>query len=177
MSQRLKDFCTACNVKWQLIPDGAHHRLGALERNHAVRREQLAIFMDKNPETDMKHAVVLTCAARNRLHNARGFSPVQRVFGTTPHMPGSLDEEYFTVGEQSMRTEESAILDDMRMRQDACEAYHQANLSEKLRATMLARSRPVRRQYALGEWVYYWRTAKDSKLVKAHWHGPGMVVQ
>ena len=122
MSQRLKDFCTACNVRLQLIPEGAHHRLGALERNHAVRREQLAIFVDKNPETDMKHAVVITCAARNRLHNARGFSPVQRVFGTTPHMPGSLDEEYFNVGEQSVRTEESDILDDMRMRADACEA-------------------------------------------------------
>ncbi len=24
--------------------------------------------------------------------------------------------------------------------------------------------------------MYYWRTAKDSKLVKAHWHGPGMAV-
>ena len=41
---------------------------------------------------------------------------------------------------------------------------------------MLARSRPIRRDYSLGEWCYYWRAAKDSKLVKAHWHGPAMVV-
>ncbi len=65
---------------------------------------------------------------------------------------------------------------DMELRADACEAYHQAAISDKLRAAMLARSRPIRREYSLGEWCYYWRAAKDSKLVKAHWHGPGMVV-
>ncbi len=74
--------------------------MGALERNHAVRRELLAIFAEKIWETDMKYAVIITCAARKRLHNARGFSPMQRVFGTMPRMPCSLDEEYFNAGGQ-----------------------------------------------------------------------------
>ena len=65
---------------------------------------------------------------------------------------------------------------DMELRADAGEAYHQAAISERLRAVMLARSRPLRREYALGERCYYWRAAKDSKLEKAHWHGPAMVV-
>ena len=176
MSQRLKDFCTAYHVKLQLIPEGAHHRLGALERNHAVRREQIGIFLERNPSYDVAKSVTVTCAARNRLHNARGYSPVQRVFGSQPRLPGGLDEEYFSIAENDSRTQEGKVLEDMRMRADAAEAYHQANMSEKLRAAMLARNRPIRREYVLGEWVYYWRTAKDSKLVKAHWHGPGMVV-
>ena len=175
-STRMKDCCTAYNIKLQLIPEGAHYRLGALERNHAVRREQIAIFMDKNRDVEPKKSVVITCAARNRLHNARGWSPVQRVFGAQPRLPGQLDEEYFFLGEQDLRRDDSNYMKDMEMRADACEAYHQAAISDKLRSAMLARSRPVRREYSLGEWCYYWRAAKDSKLVKAHWHGPGLVV-
>ncbi len=71
-SARMKDFCTTYNVKPQLVSEGAHYRLGALERNHAVRCEQIAIFLDKNPRVEPRKAVTITCAARNRLHNARG---------------------------------------------------------------------------------------------------------
>lgn len=46
---------------------------------------------------------------------------------------------------------------------------HQANLSMKLRADMLAGSRPETREYELGEWAYYGRTAGDSTLEKWHW--------
>ena len=95
------------------MPEGAHYRLGALERNHAVRREQIAIFLDKNRDVEPKKAVVITCAARNRLHNARGWSPVQRVFGAQPRLPGQLDEEYFFLGEQDLRRDDSNYMKDM----------------------------------------------------------------
>jgi len=54
--------------------------------------------------------------------------------------------------EQEFMNDKARLQEDMRLRTEACEAYHQANLSEKLRAAMLARSRPVRREYVLGEW-------------------------
>ena len=116
-----------------------------------MRREQIAIFLDKNPRIEPCKAVTITCAARNRPHNARGYSPVQRVFGSQPRLPGQLDEEYFFLGEQDLRPDDTNYMKDMELRADASEAYHQAAISDKLRAAMLARSRPVRREYALGE--------------------------
>ncbi len=79
-----------------MIREGGHYRFGALECKHAVRRNQIAIFifMDKNPEVEPKRAVSVACAARNRLHDARGYSPVQRDVGSQPWLPGQLDEEY-----------------------------------------------------------------------------------
>ena len=44
-----------------------------------------------------------------------------------------------------------------------------------MRASLLARSRPTRREYEVGEWVYYWKEAKGPYLEKVHWHGPAMV--
>ena len=82
----------------------------------------MGIFLERNPAHDVGKAVTLTCAARNRLHNARGYSPVQRVCGSQPRVPGALDEEYFSIGEHDARTEEGEVLKDMRMRADAAEA-------------------------------------------------------
>ncbi len=66
------------------------------------------------------------------------------------------------MGEQDLRSDDTNYRKDMELRAEASEAYHQAAISDKLRAAMLARSRLVRREYALGEWCYYWRAAKDS---------------
>eukprot|EP00973_Karenia_brevis_P056129 7806276-Karenia_brevis.AAC.1 len=51
-----------------------------------------------------------------------------------------------------------------------------ANVSRSLRLAMHPRNRPLRRQYEIGEWVYYWRKAdQESSLMKVHWKGPALV--
>lgn len=44
MSQEFRDWAENRGIKLQLIAEGVHHQLGMLERNHQVRREQLAIY-------------------------------------------------------------------------------------------------------------------------------------
>ena len=44
VSQEFKDWAENRGIKLQLIAKDAHHQLGMLERNHQVRREQLAIY-------------------------------------------------------------------------------------------------------------------------------------
>ncbi len=105
----------------------------------------------------------------------RGYSPAQRVFGSTPRLPGQLDEEYFPLGEQSLRADSARFQEDTQMSSDACEAYHQASVSGKLSGG--AREvEATRKEYALGEWRHYRRAARESKLIMMHWHGPAMVV-
>ncbi len=56
------------------------------------------------------------------------------------------------MGEHDLLSDGASFTQDMQMRADASGAYHQASTSDKLRAAMLARSRPTRREYGtIGE--------------------------
>ena len=47
-------------IKVNLIPRGAHHRLGILERNHAVRRKMLETFKAEVPTCSFEQALLVT---------------------------------------------------------------------------------------------------------------------
>ena len=50
MSGLFKEWAGRHNIKLDFVPKEAHHMLGILERNHAVRREQIDIYRDQMPE-------------------------------------------------------------------------------------------------------------------------------
>eukprot|EP00959_Pyramimonas_sp_CCMP1952_P168241 3515590-Pyramimonas_sp.AAC.1 len=56
----------------------------------------------------------------------------------------------------------------------AAQTFIQANNSRAVRSALLARSRPLRRHYEVGEMCYYWRVEGDRKHQKCHWRGPAM---
>ena len=76
MSEEFAEWCRSRGIRLTLIPRDAHHELGILERNHQVRREQIAIYHDMHPEDSLKVAVRVTQQQRNRLRNVHGFTPV-----------------------------------------------------------------------------------------------------
>lgn len=80
-------------VKHDPIPDQAKWRLGHAERHGAV----LKIMMMKTITAtkidsleEMHHALTATVAAKNRLMNTAGVSPLQAVTGRNSPLPGSL---------------------------------------------------------------------------------------
>ncbi len=75
MSSYFKGWASHHNIKLHVAPKEAHHMFGMLERNHTVRREQLDIYHDQTPNDDLKSAVLVTCAQRNRLRGVRGSTP------------------------------------------------------------------------------------------------------
>ena len=176
MSDKYKCWVERHGIKLELIPEGAHAKLGLIERNHQVRREQLAIYALAFPNDKFSTALRITCGQRNRLRNVGGFSPVQLVLGKIPRLPGTLADSEFHLAEQSAATMQGRHLDDMQRREAGATAFLKANVSNAIRSSLLARSRPTRREYEVGEWAFYWRVLKDeSKLEKVHWHGPGLV--
>ena len=58
-------------------------------------------------------------------------------------------------------------------------AFLDANFPSSVRRSLLARNRRARREYLVGETVYYWREKGENKeytgLDVYHWHGPGVV--
>ena len=78
--QQFADWASAHGMYMDLIPRGAHHRLGILERNHAVRRRMLEIFHKDMPELDFEQAILVTCHQRNRLSSVKGATPATLAF-------------------------------------------------------------------------------------------------
>ncbi|CAK0791252.1 unnamed protein product [Prorocentrum cordatum] len=100
-SRRMHQWMSKHNITLDLNPKGAHHKLGLMERNHAVKSEQLSKYHLQFPDDSLKTALRMTASQRNILRNARGYSPATLVLGTQPKVPGALCDEDFGLAEQA----------------------------------------------------------------------------
>ena len=68
---------------------------GPTERCHATIQEQYELARSFEPQTQANgdELIVQGYITDRRYHNRSGFSPCQRVFGITPHMPRSLTND------------------------------------------------------------------------------------
>ena len=175
MSEAMAKWAQANGIKLRLIPKGGHHMLGALERDHQVRREQLGLYARIFPEDSLKKSLLITSAQRNRYRLVGGYSPATLALGYQPRDPGEGDN--LNLAEMSAHEDvRSKANQDRRRRSVAAQAFLSANASRAVRATLLGRTRPERREYQTGEWVYYWRRDPGASItVKTHWKGPAMV--
>ena len=136
-SKAMAAFLEKREIKLDMIPKDAHHRLGLLERNHAVRREQLSIYVKTFPDDSLKTALRMTAAQRNQLRNVDGYSPALLVLGKQSNVPGAIVEEDFRLNEQSALTGTSKLTDIMERRTAAGKAFLEANCSRAVRAPLI----------------------------------------
>ena len=169
MSEAFQSWCDDNHIKLTLVPKEAHHRMGLVERLHAVRRQQLHKMKAEKADLKLEVAVMHACSQRNRLRTVHGSSPASIVFGFTPGDGGILDEP-----ESVKPTGRPGHQEDEAIRHQAAKAFYEANHSSAIRRAILAKSRIEHVQHAVGEHVYYWRTSND-KLEPSRWRGPALV--
>ncbi|CAE7770550.1 RE2 [Symbiodinium sp. CCMP2456] len=120
-----------------------------------------------------------TIMMKNRLANRGGFSPVQRVLGYLPRIPGGLlssdskDLEASrpdTVGDRT-------IQDAMAMRKAAATAFFAADCDQALKNALAAGPRP-QIEYVAGQMVYFYRIghSKSGGRIPDLWCGPARVI-
>ena len=117
----------------------------------------------------------MTC---NRLMNKSGYSPIQRVLGYTPRIPGGL----LTGGANDLATQSRSGGDVQvqrahEMRLAASKAFHDADCSQALINALHAGHRP-RLDYEVGQVVYFWRKGMEGarKNSPDYWRGPARVI-
>ena len=115
---------------------GAHHRLGIVERNHAVRRKVLETFKAEMPDCSFKKALLVTAHQRNRLSSAKGATPATLAFGNVPSEDGVMDDP----GPESFG-DQADLPNILEIKQKAVITFHKANQDLALRAAALHRSR------------------------------------
>ncbi len=169
MSEAFQSWCDESRIKLTLVPKEAHHRMGLVERLHAVRRQQLHKMKAEKPELKLEVAVWHACSQRNRLRTVHGSSPASIVMGFTPGDGGILDEP------NSLKPDgRPGHQEDEAIRHQAAKAFYEANHSSCIRRALLAKSRTEHVQQEVGEYVYYWRTSND-KMEPSRWRGPALV--
>ena len=130
-------------------------------------------------EAEWMELIDITMMTCNRLANKSGYSPIQRVLGYTPRIPGGL----MTGGGNDLSALSSMSGGDVQiqraaaMRLAAAKAFHEADCNQALRNSLHAGHRPVR-QFEVGQMVYFWRKGMDLKRKDRpeYWRGPARVV-
>ena len=123
--------------------------------------------------------VDVACMTRNRLLLRAGYSPIQRVIGYSPRLPGGL----LTGGENDHMAADLIRIGDrdaaraMKMRKAASVAFHEADCDQALRAAALGGPRRFQ-NFEVGQAVYFWRRGAGThkKTRDSYWHGPGRVL-
>ena len=128
---------------------------------------------------EWEELVDITSMVCNRLINKSGYSPIQRVLGYCPRVPGGLMTGGFNDlptasrlhgGDQQLQVAQA-------MRLAAARAFHEADASQALRNALHAGARPVR-NFEAGQLVYFWRKGAEhaKKDRPYYWHGPARVI-
>ena len=169
MSEQFLSYMDDRNIKLTLVPKEAHHRMGIVERLHAVRRLQLLKMKQENPKLKLELAVPLACSLRNKLRSIHGVSPSQIVFGRDSRDAGLADEP---LTNRADGTPDHQQLQKLRL--SAATSFYEANHSQTLRKALLSKSRGEDQIFYPGDWVYYWRSG-DGKLEPSRWRGPALV--
>ena len=169
MSEAFLNYMDDRNIKLDLIPKDAHHKMGTVERLHAVRRLQLLKMKQENPGLTLADAAPIACSLRNRLRSVHGSSPSQIVFGTNAGDLGLMDEPMTNSAEPTKQYQQL-----QQLRLQAAKAFYDANYNNTLRKALLSKSRSEPMQFFVGDWVYYWREG-DSKLEINRWRGPALI--
>jgi hypothetical protein len=192
-----KEFCGAlarlndmCGVQHEVVPDQAKWRMGHAERHGAlVKIIMMKIITALRIETmeEMKWTLTYALAAKNRMCNAGGMSPLQAVTGRNSPLPASLMAQLYR-GKMKFRlnqelTRDEALRRAERIRAAAVEACHWVDAHEGLRKALDARSRPPKFEgLKEGTCVYVYEPPTSRKGLARRmqddvsWSGPGVIV-
>jgi hypothetical protein len=169
MSEEFQTWCDDRNILLTLVPKEAHHRMGTVERLHAVRRHQLHKMMQEDEKVTLEDAVTYSTMQRNNLRNIHGSSPASIVFGRTPTLRGIADEPHGITPTPGAIAQEQ-----QHLRVLAAKAFYEANHDSTIRRALLAKTRAEHEVLDIGTYAFYWRAAND-KLETARWKGPALI--
>ena len=90
-NNKMKDLCHNFNIR--ILSTGAYSpwQNGICERNHAQVDQMMVKIMEDQPNISTESALSQAIMAKNMLVNAKGFSPIQIVFGRQPKLPSAID--------------------------------------------------------------------------------------
>ena len=162
------NFLQSHGIRSRVIAKEAHFQLGRCERHGGILQEMLRKLDHESPiesPEQLQQALNHSCSAKNSLSRCRGYTPEIIVLGRSRRLPGSVtsdDLDSTHALAESETSEGEAFRASLALRERARRAFVQADNASSLRRAYLGRSRPDRGAYEHGDWVMYWREAKET---------------
>ena len=160
----------------------APHQRGITERHGKTFKFMLMKAMDTyncSSNEEWESLVDVTTMTKNRMLQTNGYSPIQRVLGFTPRLPGGLlsGDDGNRARPTAARLGDLSIERAMKMRKAASLAFVEADASDLLRRAISTGPRPME-EYEIGEMVYFYRMGMDKakKFSPGYWQGPARIV-
>ena len=181
---RLMDF------RHEVVPPGAKWRQGQVERHGAIiKLMMMRVIHAQNVVglEDVKLVATACFAAKNRMSNRMGLSPLQAITGRNTSMPHSVMEQLASGQVKFALNQELDVKDALRraerIRAAAVDTFHWIDANEVLRKALHARSRPPKLELIQeGATVYVYQPPPNrrglARRLQDHssWDGPGLVV-
>ena len=173
-SETFQNFLQQYNIRSITVAPEAHWQNGRAERHGAVLETMLQKLDCEFPidsYNQLQKCLWHVMQAKNACSLRRGFSPEVLVFGKSTRVPASLcgdDQLPAHCLADEDHAQGIAFREHLLLRENARKAFHQADNDAALRRAVLRRNRPMRKQYAPGEWIMMWR----NHLNQHQWKGP-----
>ena len=185
-SDAFKQWAESHGIRINVAPPEAHHRMGPVERRHAVLRESLEKYMEntvnENPNRApgpklLQEALCFVPSQINSLAYTRGYSSTQWVLGYQPMDISSLTHDQYSPAAQDAADGNDDFYNHLQCRARAALSFIKADASQRLRRALQRRYRSITEKPVVGQTIYYWRSQGSGRLQKSRWRGPATVVQ
>lgn len=166
-NELLRDVAELLNTRVYTTAAEAPWSNGVCERHNAILENMILKIVD-NTSCSVENALTWATCAKNALHNNRGFSPNQLVFGRNPNLPSVL-----TAKPPALRTvtPSQLIANHLNALHAARKAFIESESSRRIKTALSHQTRTsTSKDFYNGELVYYKRRGEKE------WRGPGVVL-
>ena len=166
-NQKMRDLCHNFNIRFHSTGAHSPFQNGMCERNHSQVDLMMSKMMEDQPNLPVDMALSHSIFAKNMLVNAKGYSPMQLVFGKQPKLPSAIDN---SPPAMECVSEVEAVRNRLNAIFDARKAFIQVENSKKLNEALKVKTMPKMEFYEPGDLVYY------KHGLSPYWSGPAKII-
>ena len=175
---QFKEFTNANSILLHIIDVRAPWQNGRTERHGDIYKKifERARWLHSPSSSVALQRLAMECnAAKNRLSNRSGYSPLQRVFGIGHRLPANLtsDDMYGPDPIYDLAATDASFEESRQIREAAMKAHAEVSIRDGIEDSVRARSR-TQTVLRADDVIMVWKTNPPSK--RGRWVGPGVCI-
>ena len=175
--QKLIEWIEAQAIRVSVIAGEAAWQVGKHSRHLEVLKENMSLLSSELGSTvKSEELLALSLAAKNEMHNIKGYSPNQWVFGQDETRVQSYLQNGSNLATTSLRERSETFEESLERSNQAQQTFLKAD--SRRRVLRAARGRARKHQtFEVGQLVYFYRKGRNNtSRFEAGWHGPARVL-
>ena len=164
-------------IQIQVIAGEAAWQVGKHSRHLEVLKENMTLLsLEQGPDTGSEELLAFALSAKNSLHQTRGYSPNQWVFGQEKEQVGSWLQFGNHLPMNSRRYQDRSFEQNIQDMQKARETFLKADARRRILRAEKGKARKAE-VFEPGQLVYFYRKGRNSTSRReTGWYGPAKVV-